>query len=44
MLTFVGGPMLGALGGYLADRREVHIARVLEEPALDGLPPTPKLT
>jgi hypothetical protein len=44
MLTFVGGPMLGALGGYLADRREVHIARVLEETALDGLPPTPTLS
>ncbi len=40
MLTFVGGPMLGALGGYFADRRQVHIARVFanETAALDVLP------
>ena len=33
MLTFVGGPVLGALGGYLADRRQVHIERVFAEEA-----------
>lgn len=31
LLTFVGGPMLGAAGGYIAERRESHVARVLLE-------------
>ncbi len=46
MLTFVCGPMLGALGGYLADRRQFHIARLFaqETAALDALPPAPKPT
>jgi hypothetical protein len=43
LLVFVGGPMLGALGGYLADRRQHHIARVFAEEtaSLDRLPPAP---
>ena len=31
LMTFVGGPMLGAAGGYIADRRQMHVARLLLE-------------
>lgn len=46
LLTFVGGPMLGALGGYFADRREAQVARAFadEMATLDIAPPEPKTT
>ena len=31
LLTFVGGPILGAAGGFIAERRESHVARMLLE-------------
>jgi len=36
LLTFVGGPMLGALGGHFADRREAHVARAFADEMTPG--------
>lgn len=45
LLTFVGGPMLGAAGGYIAERRESHVARMLleETTALEVAAPQSKI-